>query len=75
MADPWPPRWLTPIEDEYLVGGEGEVVSDFAEAFGIVTKDSIAGKAGEPLVLRDWQKELVRHVFAGDSRATEIASA
>lgn len=67
MADPWPPRWLTPIEDEYLAGGEGEVVSDFAEAFGIVTKDSIAGKAGEPLVLRDWQKELVRHVFAGDS--------
>lgn len=67
MAEAWPPRWITPIEDEYLQNGEGEVVADFAEAFGIVTKDSIAGKAGDALVLRDWQKELIRHVFAGDS--------
>ena len=49
-----------------LDNGDGDVVIDFAEAFGIITKDSVAGRAGEPLHLRDWQKELVRHVFAGD---------
>jgi phage terminase large subunit-like protein len=57
---------LTPVPQSDLDNGEGEVSIDFAEAFGIVTKDSIAGKAGEPLHLREWQKELMRHVFAGD---------
>ena len=64
----WPPKWLTPVPQADIANGEGEVVIDFAEAFGIVTKDSIAGRAGDPLHLRDWQKELVRHVFAGDER-------
>ena len=62
----WPPKWLTPVPEYDLYNGEGEVVIDFAEAFGVITKDSIAGRAGEPLILRDWQKELIRHVFAGD---------
>lgn len=62
----WPPQWLTPVPTEAIAQGEGELVIDFAEAFGIVTKDSIAGKAGSPLHLRDWQKELIRHVFASD---------
>lgn len=62
----WPPQWLTPVPTEAIANGEGELVIDFAEAFGIVTKDSIAGKAGSPLILRDWQKELIRHVFATD---------
>lgn len=62
----WPPQWLTPVPQSDLDNGEGEVAIDFAEVFGIVTKDSIAGKAGAPLVLRDWQKDLMRHVFAGD---------
>jgi len=62
----WPPQWLTPVPQTELDNGEGEVVADFAETFGIITKDSIAGKTGEPLVLRDWQRELMRYVFAGD---------
>jgi len=62
----WPPQWLTPVPQSELDNGEGEVIADFAEAFGIITKDSIAGKTGEPLVLRDWQRELMRYVFAGD---------
>lgn len=62
----WPPQWLTPVPQTDIENGEGEVAIDFAETFGIVTKDSIAGKQGSPLVLREWQKELVRHVFAGD---------
>ena len=62
----WPPQWLTPVPENDIENGEGEVVIDFAEAFGIITKDSIAGPAGQSLDLREWQKELIRHVFAGD---------
>ena len=62
----WPPQWLTPVPQSELDNGEGEVAADFAETFGIITKDSIAGKTGSPLELRDWQRELMRHVFAGD---------
>jgi phage terminase large subunit-like protein len=57
---------LTAVPEDAIENGEGELVINFAENFGIITKDSIAGKAGEPLHLRDWQKELIRHVFAGD---------
>lgn len=64
--DSWPPRWLTPVPEEAIINGEGNLVIDFAEAFGIITKDSIAGGRGSPLVLREWQKQLIRHVFAGD---------
>jgi phage terminase large subunit-like protein len=62
----WPPQWLTPVPQADLDNGEGELFADFAEAFGIITKDSVAGPAGQLLELRDWQKELYRHVFAGD---------
>lgn len=62
----WPPQWLTPVAPEAIARGEGELVIDFAEAFGVITKDSIAGKQGTPLVLRDWQKELIRNLYAGD---------
>jgi phage terminase large subunit-like protein len=62
----WPPQWLTPVPPDAIANGEGELVIDFAEAFGVITKDSIAGKQGSPLVLRDWQKELIRHIYATD---------
>lgn len=62
----WPPKWLTPVPEDLIVAGEGSDVIDFAEAFGIITKDSVAGKAGSPLILRDWQKELILNVFASD---------
>ena len=62
----WPPQWLTPVPAEALEKGEGQLVIDFAEAFGIITKDSIAGRAGTQMRLRDWQKDLIRHVFASD---------
>ena len=60
----WPPRWLTPVPDEAIQSGEGELVIQFAEQFGVITKDSVAGRSGERMVLREWQKELIRHVFA-----------
>ncbi len=63
----WPPRWLTPVPEQAIIDGEGELVIKFAEAFGRITKDSVAGRAGEPLVLRDWQKELILNVFAREN--------
>ena len=66
MTKPWPPRWLTPVSDEAIAQGKGELAIEFVQAFGIITKDSIAGNAGTPLVLREWQKELIRHLYAGD---------
>ena len=60
----WPPKWLTPVPDAALEAGQGQLAIDFADAFGIITKDSVAGKAGSPLVLRGWQEQLVKHIFA-----------
>jgi phage terminase large subunit-like protein len=49
------------------MAGDGEYAIEFAEAFGTIGKDGIAGRVGDALVLRDWQKELVRRIFARDS--------
>jgi hypothetical protein len=66
-VDSWPPAWLTPVPEEALAKGRVmEPVVDFIEAYGMITKDSVAGKAGSPLILRDWQKSLLEHLFAWD---------
>ena len=62
----WPPAWVTPVDEEAIARGDGDFLIRFAAAFGTITKDSVAGKAGEKLILREWQKELLRHVFARD---------
>jgi phage terminase large subunit-like protein len=58
---------LTPVSDEAIKAGDGEYAIEFAEAFGTIGKDGIAGRVGDALVLRDWQKELVRRIFARDA--------
>lgn len=60
----WPPRYLSPVSEADLKRTRGDHVIDFAQALCTITKDSIAGNAGSPLVFRDWQKELTRHLFA-----------
>jgi phage terminase large subunit-like protein len=66
-VDSWPPRWLTPVPDEAIARGRVmEPVVEFVEAYGRITKDSVAGKAGGPLILRPWQKKLLEHLFAWD---------
>jgi phage terminase large subunit-like protein len=61
----WPPRWLTPVPEKAIERGRKyEPIVEFAEAFGVITKDSVAGKSGSPLVLRDWQRSLLEHMFA-----------
>lgn len=64
IANAWPPAWITPVPEPAILAGKGDSVIEFADLFGIITKDSIAGRAGSPLVLREWQKDLLRHVFA-----------
>ena len=60
----WPPKYLSSVSDDEYANSRGDEVIDFAEALCKITKDSVAGSAGEPLVLRDWQKELTRNLFA-----------
>ncbi len=64
MPDQFPPRWLTPVPKEELERGDGNLYADFAEAVCRVTKDSVASPAGKLLVLRPWQRELLRHALA-----------
>lgn len=60
----WPPRWLThDLED---LSGKASLAIEFVEAFGVITKDSVAGKAGSKLELREWQKDIIRNIYAQD---------
>lgn len=66
-TDSWPPRWLTPVPDEAIeFGRHQEPVVEFIDEFGIITKDSVAGKAGDKMVLRPWQEALLDRIFAWD---------
>jgi len=66
-VDSWPPRWLTPVPEQAIADGDGQYAIEFAEAFGSIGKDGIAGQAGDPLDLRPWQQELVKRVYARDA--------
>jgi phage terminase large subunit-like protein len=54
------------VDEAAMDRGDGDVAALFAEAFGSVGKDGVAGRAGDPLRLRDWQKDLLRHLYARD---------
>ena len=60
----FPPKWLTTVSEADLKRSRGDDIADFAEALCKITKDSIAGHAGEDLVFRPWQRELTRQLFA-----------
>ena len=60
----WPPRWLTPVPASAVRASRGPEVIEFVDSFCRVTKDSLGGHAGQLIELRDWQKLLLRHLFA-----------
>ena len=60
----WPPRWLTHVPAEDIAAGDGPVAIDFIESFCRVTKASVAAPAGDLLVLRPWQRQLVSEILA-----------
>jgi phage terminase large subunit-like protein len=68
--DGWPPRLLTPVSTAEVKSGDGPLVAEFIEAYAKITKDTIAGPSGSPLVLRPWQHDLLGALFArrGDGR-------
>ena len=69
----WPPAWLTPVDKKSIARGDGDFAVEFAEAFGTIGRDGIAGRAGQALELRDWQKNLLRNLYARDSDGGLIA--
>ena len=60
----WPPKWLTAVDDSELASSRGWEVADFINSMCIQTKDTVAGRSGEQIVLRDWQKKLLDNIFA-----------
>ena len=64
-VDGFPPRWLTPV-GKVGTSPRAKMALKFIEDFGVITKDSVSGRTGQKLVLREWQKELVRHIYADD---------
>ena len=60
----WPPAWVTPTDLGF--GSRGDDAIDFINTFVTLTKDSIAGNAGEPIRLRGWQEQLLRETLALD---------
>ena len=60
----WPPRVLTPVSAAALKASNADFTMDFIETACRITKDSIAGAAGERLKLRSWQRGLIWHLYA-----------
>ena len=60
----WPPKYLTPVTAAEIKKGKGPEAREFMETFCKVTNDSYSGRAGDPLVIRDWQGELLNHLLA-----------
>jgi hypothetical protein len=49
-VDSWPPAYLTPVASgDAIDRGDGEFAIEFAEAFGSIGKDGVAGKVGDAL--------------------------
>lgn len=57
------PLWLTDVDPGDLVKGDGADFGNFTQ-FLRVTKDSVGGSAGEPMVMRDWQTAMMRRLLA-----------
>ena len=64
LVSSWPPAWVTPTDLGF--GSRGDDAIDFINTFVTLTKDSIAGKAGQQIHLRSWQEELLRETLVLD---------
>lgn len=60
----WPPAWVTPSSLEF--GSRGLDAVDFINTFVTLTKDSIAGNAGQQIQLRNWQEQLLTETLELD---------
>jgi phage terminase large subunit-like protein len=62
----WPPAWVTPTDLSF--GSRGADAVDFINTFVTLTKDSVAGNAGESIRLRPWQEQLLEEMFVLDEQ-------
>ncbi len=60
----WPPRWLTPTTAKERERGDGDLAATFIEGYCRVVKESVGGKSGELIVVRPWQRELLKWTLA-----------
>jgi phage terminase large subunit-like protein len=60
----WPPSWLTQVSKADINKSRGFEIVDFMNSMCIQTKDTVAGRSGHPLTLRQWQSDLITHTFA-----------
>lgn len=58
------PRWRTKTTPAEVKRGDGQEVAGFVTAYCRQVKDTIAGRVGDPLVLRPWQTRLLGGLFA-----------
>jgi len=62
------PRWLTKPTPAELKRSDGDDVIEFIETYCRITKDTVAGRVGELIVLHEWQKDLLRALYARRAR-------
>ena len=60
----WPPALVTPSKLEF--GSRGLDAVDFINTFVTLTKDSVAGNAGQAIRLRSWQEKLLEETLELD---------
>lgn len=60
----WPPSELSAVKLADRRRGDGALAVEFIETLCPQVKDSIGGRAGEPLILRAWQRMLLQYLFA-----------
>jgi len=66
VVNSWPPAWVTPSSLEF--GSKGADAVDFINTFVTLTKDSVAGAAGQNIKLRAWQEQLLEETLELDEQ-------
>lgn len=58
------PRWLTRTTPAERRRGDGQYAGQFIDQLCKITKDTVAGVVGDPIVLRPWQSDLLGGLLA-----------
>ena len=58
------PLHLSPVDQEDIDRGDGDAIITGIEMFCTVSRDGFTGSGGSKLVLRPWQQDLIRRLFA-----------
>jgi phage terminase large subunit-like protein len=64
MPSSWPPIRLAAVPQSEIDAGDGAKYIQFIAKHCRLTNESVAGKVGDPMVLRRWQRELITRLFA-----------